>query len=92
VMAYTHAQGAEVGQAIEGLHEHVESGYRAVRLQCGVPGLPSVYGVYHGQDEQPGAGYERPFTESWESAAYLRVVPTLFEAARDAVGFDTHLL
>lgn len=92
VLAYTHANGADVPETLDRMHEHHEAGYRAVRLQCGVPELPSIYGVARDESAQPGAGSERPFTETWDSSRYLRVVPQLFEAARDAIGFDMHLL
>lgn len=92
VLAYGHAQGEQIGQAVEHLQEKIEAGYRAVRLHCGVPGLPYVYGVPRDESVQPGTDQERPFEESWEPSAYLRVVPELFTAAREAVGFETHLL
>lgn len=92
VMAYSHAEGTEIAQAVEHLQQKIEEGYRAVRLHCGVPGLPYVYGVPRDESHQPGAGTDRPFEESWDPAPYLRTVPKLFAAAREAVGFDTHLL
>lgn len=92
VMAYTHASGVEIPEAIDQMQEHIAAGYRAVRLQCGVPGLPNVYGVPRDESAQTGAGHSRPYAETWETPGYLRIVPQLFDAARDAVGFDTHLL
>ncbi|BDZ55770.1 hypothetical protein GCM10025870_28430 [Agromyces marinus] len=92
VMAYTHAGAAEISETIDDLQMFIEQGYHAVRLQCGVPGVPDVYGVDRDTSTQPGAGTERPYVEGWDTSAYLGVVPKLFEAAREAVGFGTHLL
>lgn len=92
VMAYTHASGFEISEALDELNGFIEQGYKAVRLQCGVPGLPDVYGVDRDTSVQPGAGFERPYEETWDTSAYLGIAPKLFEAARDAIGFGTHLL
>lgn len=45
VMAYAHASGFEISEALDELNDFIENGYRAVRLQCGVPGILDVYGV-----------------------------------------------
>lgn len=92
VTCYTHAYGTSVGQAIDMLHTKLADGYSAVRLQCGVPGLRAVYGVARDESDQPGTPHDSPYTESWDTAAYLRIVPALFESARDAVGDAVHLL
>ncbi|SEE61559.1 D-mannonate dehydratase ManD [Ruania alba] len=92
VLAYSHASGIEIAQAVDAMHEQIAAGYRAVRLQCGVPGLPSTYGVVSDESDQPRAPHEVPYEESWNTAAYLETAPKLFAAARDAVGMDVHLL
>ncbi|WP_156253672.1 D-mannonate dehydratase ManD [Pseudactinotalea terrae] len=92
LMCYSHAHGDTIEDAVEMLHTKLEAGYRAVRLQCGIPGLRTVYGVERDLSEQPGTPHERPYSESWDTEAYLRIAPMLFEAAREAVGGEVHLL
>src|SRR5690348_1294190 len=45
VMVYGHANGETIEAAIGAAGEYLAQGYKAVRLQCGVPGLASTYGV-----------------------------------------------
>src|SRR4051795_6291155 len=42
VMVYCHANGESVDQALDQAEEYRAMGYRAVRLQAGVPGLAST--------------------------------------------------
>ena len=41
-MVYGHANGETIDEAVEAVGEYVAPGYKAVRAQCGVPGLPSA--------------------------------------------------
>src|SRR5436189_479003 len=45
VTVYGHANGKTTDETIEAARGYVELGYKAVRLQSGVPGLTSTYGV-----------------------------------------------
>src|SRR5881628_1776321 len=45
VTVYGHANGETIHDTIEAARAYVALGYKAVRLQCGVPGLASTYGV-----------------------------------------------
>jgi mannonate dehydratase len=67
-------------------------GYRAIRLQCGVPGLPATYGVSKDRYFYEPADSDLPTETVWSTEKYLRVVPELFAAARDRLGWDVHLL
>ena len=89
--AYGHASASTVGEAVEAVQELVESGYRAVRVQCAVPGIDDSYGTpYVSPVGDPAAG---PFVErGWDTSRYLGFVPGLFTAVREAVGFDVALL
>src|SRR5699024_10519669 len=59
-----------------------------------------VYGVPHkqGDADDKAEGYEpaqrssRPTEESWNTGAYLRHTPKVFDAVRDHFGFDLPLL
>jgi len=89
LLAYGHASGNSQAGLFESIHEHLERGYRAIRVQTSVPGIRALYGVA----AQPQASGERydyepagrgvlPVEEDWDTAAYIRHVPTVFEAVR----------
>ncbi|WP_020576748.1 D-mannonate dehydratase ManD [Actinopolymorpha alba] len=90
VLCYVHASGRSIADTIEQVRRLREEGYRAIRVQCVAPGIDNMYGTPRGMDgQQP----DLPFVEEgWATEKYLRFVPELFAAVRDAVGFDVHLL
>ncbi len=91
-MVYAHANGTTVADTIAVAKAEIAKGYKAVRLQCGVPGLASTYGVAKpGQRYEP-ADADLPAESRWSTERYLRIVPELFAAAREALGWDVHLL
>src|SRR6187399_3187982 len=49
VMVYGHASGADVEETVRAVAEYMKLGYKAVRAQAGVPGIPSTYGVGRGK-------------------------------------------
>lgn len=95
-LAYGHAAGRDVPELLDSVRAVLAEGYRAVRIQTGVPGLDAVYGV-DGGDAATGVGlrgggngaagdHPLPFEEVWDTAAYLRHIPTVFEAVRHEFG------
>ncbi len=91
-MVYAHANGTTIEDTIAVARAEQAKGYKAIRLQCGVPGLASTYGVAkHGVRYEP-ADADLPSESVWSTEKYLRVVPELFKAAREAMGWDVHLL
>jgi mannonate dehydratase len=85
VLVYGHANGESVGEVLEWVHSYVERGYLAVRVQFGIPGLPSTYGV--GRDKlyyEPADRGTRPAENRWSTEAYLRAVPGAIAAVREA--------
>src|ERR1700735_275315 len=48
VLVYTHANGRDTEAALEDVARHVEQGFKAVRVQSGVPGLSATYGIPKG--------------------------------------------
>ncbi len=91
-MVYGHANGATIDETIEAATAHVAQGYKAVRLQSGVPGLASTYGVAKAGQRYEPADAALPTESLWSSEKYLRSVVPLFERARDVLGWDVHLL
>lgn len=92
VMVYGHANGTSVEDTIERANEYQALGYKAIRLQCGVPGMASTYGVSKDKFFYEPADGDLPTENVWSTSKYMRVVPELFAAGREALGWDTHLL
>ncbi|AAT89490.1 starvation-sensing protein A [Leifsonia xyli subsp. xyli str. CTCB07] len=104
-LCYGHASGAELPELFDSIRAHQEQGYRAIRVQTGVPGLSSVYGVASSANAAAGAGgttarYDHeparrsvvPVEEQWDTRAYLRHIPGVFEAVRSEFGAELPLL
>lgn len=92
VMVYGHANGQTIDDTIAAARDYLALGYKAVRLQSGVPGLPSTYGVSKDRMFYEPADADLPTENVWSSSKYMRVVPELFAAARETLGWDVHLL
>jgi mannonate dehydratase len=105
LLAYGHASGLDVEALFDSIRAHQDLGYRAIRVQTGIPGLPSVYGVaasaagggerYDYEPARRGTssgGHAVPVEETWDTRAYLRHVPSVFEAVRHEFGPELPLL
>ncbi|MDM7887210.1 D-galactonate dehydratase family protein [Curtobacterium sp. RHCJP20] len=102
LMAYGHASGKELPELFDSIREHQAEGYRSIRVQTGVPGLESIYGIASNKTTEGNAGVRYDFEpaqrgafpamEDWDTRAYLRHVPTVFEAVRNEFGPELPLL
>ncbi|MFL6550609.1 MAG: D-mannonate dehydratase ManD [Povalibacter sp.] len=92
VMVYGHANGNNLDETIAQARTYKEAGYKAIRLQSGVPGLKSTYGVSKDKLFYEPADAAKPTENVWSTSKYMPTVPKLFAAARDALGWDVHLL
>src|SRR5690606_3424253 len=45
ILVYCHANGKDTEEALDDVGRHLAKGYKAVRVQSGVPGLSNTYGV-----------------------------------------------
>src|SRR5580692_5365337 len=45
VLVYGHANGKDTAEALDDVARHIEQGFKAVRVQSGIPGLSSTYGI-----------------------------------------------
>jgi mannonate dehydratase len=91
-LVYCHANGTTIDDTIVQAKSYLALGYKAIRLQAGVPGLKSTYGVSKDRLFYEPADADIPTENLWSSEKYLRSVPDLFKTARDALGWDVHLL
>jgi mannonate dehydratase len=92
VTVYGHANAPDVDAVLGEVARYVELGYRAVRVQTGIPGLATTYGV----------GGDRLFYEPadaavaseavWSTSRYLAYVPGVFARVRDEFGPELKLL
>ena len=92
VLVYGHANGKDTDSALEDVARHVEKGFKAVRVQSGIPGLSSTYGIAKGPGRYEPAERGLPSEYEWSSELYLRHVPTLFSRVRETFGEELHLL
>ena len=92
IMVYGHANGRDVAETVDEVGRYIELGYRAVRAQCGVPGLAATYGVSSDKLFYEPADSALPTENLWSSEKYLRQVPSLFAALRERHGEAVHLL
>jgi mannonate dehydratase len=92
VTVYGHANGADIDGAMTAVARHQKLGYKAIRIQSGVPGLSGTYGVGKGQTRYEPAEKGLPSENDWNTDAYLSFAPKLFERARKEFGPDVPLL
>ena len=102
LLAYGHASGKDLPELFDSIREHLEAGYRAIRVQTGVPGLKAIYGIasqtadtFGGEaryDHEPARRGAQPVEEDWDTRAYLRHLPGVFEAVRAEFGPELPLL
>ncbi|MGH3423215.1 MAG: D-mannonate dehydratase ManD [Nocardioidaceae bacterium] len=92
VTVYGHASGSRIEEAVASAVRYLDAGYRAVRVQSGVPGQDSTYGVGRADGSYEPAEGQVPAENVWDTDAYLRHVPALFAAVRAEVGPEPRLL
>ena len=89
---YGHANGRDAEETLDNARHYAELGYKAIRLQSGVPGLAATYGVSKDRYFYEPADADLPTEILWSTSKYLRSVPPLFERARELLGWDVELL
>ena len=92
VLVYAHANGEDIEAAVEDVAKHKDLGYKAIRVQSGIPGLKSTYGVPKSGVRYEPAARGLPHEYEWSTEPYLRHVPNLFARVREEFGEELHLL
>jgi mannonate dehydratase len=92
VLVYGHASGADIEETVKAVAAYQKLGYKAIRAQSGIPGLPSTYGVGRGQMHYEPAEKGVAKEEVWSTDLYLNFVPQLFARLRKEFGEDLPLL
>jgi mannonate dehydratase len=99
---YTHASGADLQDVEEQVRKLMEQGFTHIRCQVNVPGY-ATYGAFSPEQQQEAAesfgphDYRHwynmsPVQGPWNEAAYVRIVPKLFEHIRSTIGDEVELL
>ncbi|USN98683.1 MAG: D-galactonate dehydratase family protein [Phycisphaeraceae bacterium] len=92
VTVYGHASGLDLAEAMDAVREYKAQGYKAIRVQSGIPGIKSVYGVGRGRWFYEPADRKLPPEHGWSTRKYMNFVPELMHAARETAGPDIELL
>jgi len=86
VTVYGHANGEDVDNVLTEVGRYLGLGYRAVRVQCGIPGIETTYGVGKDRFFYEPADAALPSESVWSSERYLDHMPTVFRRVRDEFG------
>ncbi|WP_445948342.1 D-mannonate dehydratase ManD [Sphingorhabdus sp.] len=91
---YAHANGESIDETLDNAAALMEDGFKAIRLQSAIPGLPVTYGVLGDKKDYFELQGNRPLPpeEEWSTKKYFNLVIELFERARERLGDDIHLL
>ena len=55
VMVYCHTTGHSIDEVLDDYARHQEMGFKAIRVQCGIPGMKTTYGMAKGTSRRPKA-------------------------------------
>ncbi len=96
-MTYAHATGADLPDLMDSIAHYVEEGYQAVRVQCGIPGMPTAsYAVPEekGENKHYISDFSgiRPKVEIWDTDKYMRYMPDALMEIRERFGPDLKIL
>ncbi len=83
---YCHANGSTLDETVASVAHYIEMGFKAVRAQCGVPGVKHAYGIP--RDGKPYEPAEKglPLETVWSTERYLDFIPTVFDRLRRELG------
>ena len=92
ILVYSHSTGKDMEETIDEVGRHIDQGFLATRVQSGIPGIESTYGVGKGKKPYEPAERGLPKETSWSTSKYLNFIPNLFKKLRDVYGDDTEFL
>jgi mannonate dehydratase len=91
-LVYGHANGKDIDECSAEVGKYIAKGYKAVRAQCGVPGIKKAYGISNLKTAYEPAESELPLETEWSTSKYLDIAPQLFDRLRKDHGPDVELL
>ena len=69
VLVYAHANGKDTDHALEDVARQKEMGFKAIRVQSGIPGLATTYGISKGPGRYEPAERGLPSEAAWSTRA-----------------------
>lgn len=96
-MVYAHATGSDLEDLMDSVSLYVERGYKAVRVQCGIPGMSTAgYGVAENKGDVENYITDfsgvRPKVEIWDTDRYMRYMPDALMQIRERFGPELKIL
>ncbi|PWQ93565.1 D-mannonate dehydratase ManD [Leucothrix arctica] len=94
VMTYAHANGDTIENTLDMMEGFVKQGFKAIRLQCAVPGMDGTYGILGEKKDYFEMQNSRPLPpeQPWSTTKYLNNIEGLFRAARERFGDEIELM
>jgi len=94
VTLYGHANGETIKETLDNAEGLMSEGFKAIRLQSAIPGLPVTYGVLGDKKDYFELQGNRPLPpeETWSTPKYFKLVTELFDKARQRLGDEVALL
>src|SRR4026208_1327833 len=74
VLVYAHANGKTLDDTVAAVAHHQTLGYKAIRAQCGIPGLEHAYGIAKGDQPYEPAEQGLPPETVWSTEGDLNFV------------------
>jgi mannonate dehydratase len=87
IPVYGHADGRDHAEVIDNVQGFREKGYDYIRCQVAIAGA-DTYGTHAAAEDPRSASRNAP----WHPRPYTVAIPALFEAVREAVGWEVELL
>ncbi len=94
IKVYGHANGQTIDETLDHLGNLIKQGFKAVRLQCAIPGLAGTYGTLADKKDyyEMQSSRSLPPEQIWDTHKYLNFIPKLFQKARQLYGREIQLL
>src|SRR6185312_1795282 len=86
VLVYGHANGDDPAKTVDAVGAYIDMGYKAIRVQSGIPGVHLAYGVGRGKLHYEPADAALPTETVWDTPKYLSYTPQLFDRIRCTYG------
>jgi mannonate dehydratase len=96
-LVYGHATGSDLEDLKDSVAYYVEEGYKAIRVQCGIPGMPTAsYGVSEKKGDNRNYITDfsgiHPKVEIWDTGKYMRYMPGALMELRERFGPELEIL
>jgi len=96
-MVYAHATGSDLEDLMDSIAHYVDEGYKAVRVQCGIAGMPgATYAVPDKKGNSTSYMTDfsgiKPKVEIWDTDRYMHYMPQALAGIRERFGPELKIL